>query len=160
MAVVLPDELKAAIGSSRADGFPILWPSVDETSQPTIAIYSSTHVHSDHELGIWLRTEDRGFLSRTGKNAKVFGWFRNTTTNVGCQIVGEARRVDHPATRDQIYRRARVRAQDGRGQGWRCGDRGHRPRHAAWPCDRFTRLTEASSKHSGGAGLASRLSAF
>ena len=103
MAVVLPDELKAAIDSSRADGFPILWASVDETGQPTIAIYGSTHVHSDHELAIWLRTEGRGFLSRTGKNAKVFGWFRNTTTNVGCQIVGEARRIDDPATRDQIY---------------------------------------------------------
>lgn len=99
MAVVLPDELKSAIDSSRADGFPMLWASVDETGQPTIAIYGSTHVHSDHELAIWLRTEGRGFLSRTGKNAKVFGWFRNTTTNVGCQIVGEARRVDDPATR-------------------------------------------------------------
>ncbi len=103
MAVVLPDELKSAIDSSRADGFPILWASVDETGQPTIAIYGSTHVHSDHELAIWLRSEGRGFLSRTGKNAKVFGWFRNTNTNVGCQIVGEARRVDDPATRDRVY---------------------------------------------------------
>lgn len=103
MAVVLPDELKAAIDASRADGFPILWASVDESGQPTIAIYGSTHVHSDHELGIWLRNEGRGFLSRTGKNAKVFGWFRNTATNVACQIVGEARRVDDPATRDRVY---------------------------------------------------------
>ncbi|MBM4411153.1 MAG: hypothetical protein FJ037_07515 [Chloroflexi bacterium] len=62
MAIVLPDELKAAIDSSRADGFPILWASVDESGQPTIAIYGSTHVHSDHELGIWLRNEGRGFL--------------------------------------------------------------------------------------------------
>lgn len=53
MAVVLPDELKAAIGSSRADGFPILWPSIDETSQPTIAIYGSTHVHSTPALTLW-----------------------------------------------------------------------------------------------------------
>ena len=103
MAVVLSDDLKAAINSSRADGFPVLWASVDESGQPTIAIYGSTHVHSDHELGLWLRNEGRGFLSRTGKNAKVFGWFRNTSSNVACQIVGEARRVTDAALRDRVY---------------------------------------------------------
>ncbi|MSQ29892.1 MAG: hypothetical protein EXR68_05330 [Dehalococcoidia bacterium] len=90
MAVVLPDE------------FPILWASVNETGQPLISTYGSTHMRSDHELGIWLRTEGRGFLSRTGKDAKVFGWFRNTATNIACQIGGEAHRVDDPAVRDRI----------------------------------------------------------
>ena len=48
MAVVLPEELKSAIDSSRADGFPMLWASVDELAP----IKKLAKLHYDPALSV------------------------------------------------------------------------------------------------------------
>jgi general stress protein 26 len=101
--VELTGEMREAINNAFTDGFPIVWSSVGEDRQPYLAFFGTTQAYSDHQLAIWMRTPERGFLRRIAENPKVAMLYRNTKTRFGMQIHGEARRVDDPEVKDRVW---------------------------------------------------------
>ncbi|MDP2327364.1 MAG: pyridoxamine 5'-phosphate oxidase family protein [Dehalococcoidia bacterium] len=106
MAIELTDEWKQALNSAFVDGCPILWSSTGSDGQSALNFFGSTQTYSDHQLGIWMRTPDRGFLQRISENPKVSMMYRNPATRLVVQIHGEARRADDQETKDRVYNAA------------------------------------------------------
>ena len=103
MPIQLTEDLKTAINNARADGFPMLIASVDETDQPSMSIRGSLHTHSDESLAIWVRNAEGGLLKSVAVHPKIALWYRNTTTNTAFLMHGEARRVDDEGVKRQVY---------------------------------------------------------
>jgi uncharacterized pyridoxamine 5'-phosphate oxidase family protein len=103
MAVELTEEFTTAINNAFTDGFPITWTSVGSDGQPTLAFFGTTQAYSDHEIAIWMRTTNRGFLARIEENPQVAMIYRNPAARLAFQIHGEARRVDDPAVKKHVY---------------------------------------------------------
>ncbi len=103
MAVALTDEMQEAINSAFTDGFPIVWASVGADGQPVLSFFGTTQAFSERELAIWMRTPERGFLSRIQENPRASMLYRNSKTRLGFQIHVEARRVDDPDVKQRVW---------------------------------------------------------
>ncbi len=101
--IQLPDDLKTAINNAFTDGYVITWTSVGADQQPSSNFFGTSQAFSDHELAIWMRTPERGFLQRIAENPKVTMMYRNPTTRLAFQIHGEARRVDDESVKRRVY---------------------------------------------------------
>ncbi|MCK9485120.1 MAG: pyridoxamine 5'-phosphate oxidase family protein [Dehalococcoidia bacterium] len=106
MAVSLTEEMRTAINNAFTDGFPIIWATTGADGQPVLGFFGTTQAYSDHEIGIWMRTPARGFLSRIAENPKATMLYRNTKTRMAFQIHVEARRVDDEAAKQTIWSNA------------------------------------------------------
>lgn len=103
MAVELTEEFQTAINNALADACPIIWTSTGADGQPSLGFFGTTQVYSDHEIAIWMRNTNRGFLARIEDNPKVAMMYRNGPARLSFQIHGEARRVDDPAVKKHVY---------------------------------------------------------
>jgi hypothetical protein len=103
VAIELSDEFKQAINNAFTDGCPIVWASTDAGGQASLNFFGTTQAYSDHELAIWMRTPDRGFLQRIAGNPQVAMMYRNPATRLAFQIHGEARHVDDEAVKTTVY---------------------------------------------------------
>lgn len=83
----LPDHL----GQRRRDG------------QPVLGYFGTTQAFSDHQIAIWMRTPERGFLKRIEENPKATMLYRNTQTRMSFQIHVEAKRVDDESVKKQVW---------------------------------------------------------
>ena len=106
MAVVLTDEFKTAINNAIADRAPIVVGSVDASGQPALSFRGSLQVYSDHEVGIWVRNQDGGFLKSIEGNPLIAMMYRNPETRLSFQMHGKARRVDDPEVKARVYESA------------------------------------------------------
>ncbi len=103
MAVELTDEFTTAINNALADGCPIIWTSVGAAGQPSLGFFGTTQVYSDHEIALWMRNTNRGFLARIEENPQVAMMYRNAAARLTFQIHGEARRIDDPTVKKHVY---------------------------------------------------------
>lgn len=103
MAVSLTEEMQTAINNAFTDGFPIIWATAGADGQPVLGYFGTTQAYSDHEIGIWMRTPERGFLSRIAENPKATMLYRNTQSRLSFQIHVEARRVDDEAVKKTVW---------------------------------------------------------
>lgn len=103
MAVQMPEEWQQAITSALSDGYPIVWASSGAEAQPHLAFFGTTQAYSDHEVALWMRNLDRGFLKRIAENPQVAMLYRNPQTRLSLQIHGEARHVDDPAVKQRVW---------------------------------------------------------
>lgn len=106
MAVELTEEFQTAINNAFTDGCPIVWTSAGADGQPSLAFFGTTQAYSEHEVAIWMRTTNRGFLTRIEENPKVAMLYRNAAARLAFQIHGEARRVDDPVVKKRVYESA------------------------------------------------------
>ena len=106
MAVELTEEFHTAINNAFTDGSPIIWTSVGADGQPSLGFFGTTQTYSDHEIALWMRTTNRGFLARIEENPQVAMMYRNAAARLTFQIHGEARRVDDPAVKKHVYESA------------------------------------------------------
>ncbi|MEX2375308.1 MAG: pyridoxamine 5'-phosphate oxidase family protein [Dehalococcoidia bacterium] len=114
MAVSLNEEMQEAINSAFTDGFPIVWATAGADQQPVLGFFGTTQAFSDHEIAVWMRTPERGFLGRIAENPKASFLYRNTTTRLSFQVHMECRRVDDDEIRTQVWTNSaeREREQD------------------------------------------------
>ncbi|MCK9496258.1 MAG: pyridoxamine 5'-phosphate oxidase family protein [Dehalococcoidia bacterium] len=114
MAVSLTPEMQQAINNAFVDGYPIIWASAGADGQPVLGFFGTTQAYSDHEIGVWMRTPERGFLARIAENPKATMLYRNTETRASFQIHVEAKRVDDEAVKQTVWSNAaeREREQD------------------------------------------------
>lgn len=114
MAVSLDEEMQTAINNAFTDGFPIVWATAGADQQPVLGFFGTTQAFSDHEIAVWMRTPERGFLGRIADNPKATLLYRNTESRVSFQVHMEARRVDDEAVRQKVWSSAaeREREQD------------------------------------------------
>jgi len=112
MAVSLSEEMQQAINSAFDDGFPIVWSSVGTDGQPVLSFFGTTQAYSDHQIAIWMRTPERGFLGRIAENPQAAMLFRNATTRMAFQIHVEAKRADDEAVKKQVWENSPQRERD------------------------------------------------
>ena len=114
MAVSLTDEMQQAINGAFDAGFSIVWASTDAEGQAVLNFFGTTQAYSDHQIAIWMRTPDRGFLTRIGQNPRAAMLLRNAETRVSFQVHVEAKRVDDEAVKKQVWENSpeRERNQD------------------------------------------------
>ncbi len=103
MPIVLTDEFKSAINNALTDKAPIIFAAVDSLGQPALSFRGSAQMHSDNEVGLWVRNQDGGFLNSIAANPRVAFQYRNPETRLAFQVHGEARRVDDDALKQAIY---------------------------------------------------------
>ncbi len=68
-----------------------------------MALRGSTHVHSDDQIGIWLRNVEGTTARALQANNKVALFYRNPATRLSFQMQGRAQLVDDPALTRRIY---------------------------------------------------------
>ena len=98
----LTDDMKTAINNALADGAPILMAAVQADGQPWIAFRGSAHVHSDDQMGIWLRNIEGHTARGLALNNKVALFYRRAG-GLSFQAQGRARLENEPALRQRIY---------------------------------------------------------
>ncbi len=102
MPLQLPDEFRNAINNSLADGAPIIMAAVQADGQPWISFRGSTHVHSDDQLGVWLRNIEGHTAGGLQANNKVALFYRKAG-GISFQVQGRARLENGPSVRQRIY---------------------------------------------------------
>ncbi|MFN8639007.1 MAG: pyridoxamine 5'-phosphate oxidase family protein [Dehalococcoidia bacterium] len=103
MPVALSDDMKNAINNALTDKAPLIFAAVDDLGQPALSFRGSAQVHSDNEVGLWVRNQDGGFLASIAANPRVAFQYRNPETRMAFQVHGEARRIDDEALKNAIY---------------------------------------------------------
>ena len=106
MAIELTEEFQTAINNAFTDGCPIIWTSAGTNGQPSLGFFGTTQTYSPHEIALWMRNTNRGFLARIEENPQVAMMYRNAAARLPFQIHGEARRVDDPAVKKHVYESA------------------------------------------------------
>jgi len=103
MPVSLTEEMQEGINNAFTDGFPIVWATTGADQQPVLGFFGTTQAFSDHQIAIWMRTPERGFLKRIEENPRASMLYRNSKTRLAFQIHVEAKRVDDEAVKKQVW---------------------------------------------------------
>jgi len=103
VAIDLSEEWQQAITDAFVDGFPIVWASTGADGQANLNFFGTTQALNNHQIALWMRTPERGFLKRIGENPQVAMLFRNPKTRLSLHIHGEAHHVDDPAIKQQVW---------------------------------------------------------
>ncbi len=101
--IQLTDEMQTAINNAFTDGHPIIWATAGTDGQPSLGFFGTTQAYSDHEIALWMRTPQRGFLKRIAENPRATMLYRNAATRLAFQIHGEARVANDPDIDRQVY---------------------------------------------------------
>ena len=101
--IALTDEMRARLASALADGHPVIAATVDESGQPKLSYFGSTHVHSDDQLAIWVRDPEGGTLRRLRSNPRMTFLYRHPIDRVRWIFEGRARPLEQGEERDRVY---------------------------------------------------------
>jgi hypothetical protein len=99
----LTPEVRKAVNEALADSLPITLAYVDAEGVPHLSPRGSVHVHGDHELAIWVRDPEGGFLKALGTHPAVALWYRNPANRSNYQFTGRAHVVADEAATRAIY---------------------------------------------------------
>lgn len=99
----LPGEIREAVNKALEEGAPVIVAYVDEEGQPSLSFRGSTHVHSDTQLGIWVRNPEGGLLRSLEKNPRVSLLYRSREKRMTLQFRGRAHVETDDAVRDHMY---------------------------------------------------------
>ena len=103
MAVQLTDEMRDALASALADGFPVMSASAYASGQPSLAYFGTAQVFDGERLAVWVRNPQAGFLRRIAANPQVALLYRNPRTRTSWQFHGLARVSTDEAVRRTVY---------------------------------------------------------
>ncbi len=101
--VKLTDDIIEAVNGAYDAGAPPLVAYVDEEGQPSLSIRGSCHVHSDHQLALWVRNRQGGLLKALQKNPRISVMVRiaETRTTLNFRTVGTV--DESEAGREKVY---------------------------------------------------------
>lgn len=100
--IVVPDNLRAAVSSASADGFPIVAATVDPDGQPELAFYGSTQPLGEGGLALWARRPEN-LLKRMETNPRISFIYFNRTTHVAAKFFGTASVISDEAGRTAVF---------------------------------------------------------
>jgi hypothetical protein len=112
MPLVLTPEIKELVNNGLTSGNPLVLAVVDGDNKPSLSFRGSTQVHSDDQLGLWIRNTSGGTIEAIKKNPHVALMYRSTATPL-LQFQGRARVVTDEAERTSVYDRAPERERAG-----------------------------------------------
>ena len=78
----LLDEMRTRLATALVDGNPVIAATVDESGQPKLSFFGSTHVHSPDQLALWVRNPEAGTLSRLAANPRMSFLYRHAADRV------------------------------------------------------------------------------
>lgn len=99
----IPDFVRGLVNAALANGTPITVAYVDENGQPVQSLRGSTHVHSDHQLAIWLRNPESGIARALQHNPRLSLLYRDSKTRTTLIFQGRGRIESDPEVRDRVY---------------------------------------------------------
>jgi hypothetical protein len=103
MAVLLTNEMRDALASALADGFPVMSASAYGSGQPSLAYFGTAQVFDSERLAVWVRNPQAGFLRRIAENPQVALLYRNPRTRTSWQFHGLARVSVDDAVRRAVF---------------------------------------------------------
>ena len=112
MPVSLSNEMQHAINQAFDDGYPIVWGTVGADGQPVLGFFGTTQALSDHEIAVWMRVPERGFLGRIADNPQASLLYRNVGTRLAFQIHVAVRRVDDPEVARLVWENSAERERE------------------------------------------------
>ncbi len=95
--------MRQAVNEALNDSLPMTLAYVDGSGVPHLSLRGSVHVHGDHELAIWVRDPEGGFLQALGEHPSVVLWYRNPATRATYLFTGQARVVTDAAATRAVY---------------------------------------------------------
>jgi hypothetical protein len=99
----LTPAMRQAVNEALNDSLPMTLAYVDGSGVPHLSLRGSVHVHGDHELAIWVRDPEGGFLQALGDHPSVVLWYRNPATRATYLFTGQARVVADVAATRAVY---------------------------------------------------------
>jgi Pyridoxamine 5'-phosphate oxidase len=99
----LTPAMRQAVNEALNDSLPMTLAYVDGSGVPHLSLRGSVHVHGDHELAIWVRDPEGGFLQALGDHPSVVLWYRNPATRATYLFTGQARVVADAAATRAVY---------------------------------------------------------
>ena len=106
----LTPEIKELINAGLTSGNPLLLAVVDKENKPVLSFRGSTQVHSDDQLGFWLRNTGGGTVEAIRHNPNVAFMYRSATTPF-LQFKGRARIATDETERKKVFEAAPEREQ-------------------------------------------------
>jgi hypothetical protein len=105
MTLVLTPEVKDLVNNGLASGNPLAFAVVTPENKPVLSFRGSTQVHSDDQLGLWVRSGSGTTLDAIKKNPNVALIYRSATTPL-VQFQGRARIATDESERTSIFDRS------------------------------------------------------
>jgi hypothetical protein len=100
--VKLTQEIKELVNGALESGNPILLAVVDSDNRPVLSFRGSTAVHSDDQLGLWIRNNQGGTIEAIKRNPQVALMYRSATVPM-LQFQGRARIATDAAERNRVF---------------------------------------------------------
>ena len=99
----MPAALMQRVDNALAARHPMVVAIADADGQPMLSFRGSTQAFSDHELALWVRNADGGFMAAIAHNPKVALMYRDEDSRATFQFQGHARVAADQATRAAVY---------------------------------------------------------
>ena len=101
-SLVLTQEIKDLVNGSLESGSPILLAAVDASGRPVLSFRGSTTVHSDDQLGLWIRNVTGGTIEAIKHNPQVALMYRSATIPL-LRFEGRARVATGESERNAVF---------------------------------------------------------
>jgi hypothetical protein len=101
-SLVLTQEIKDLVNGSLESGNPILLAAVDASGRPVLSFRGSTTVHSDDQLGLWIRNVTGGTIEAIKHNPQVALMYRSATIPL-LRFEGRARVATGESERNAVF---------------------------------------------------------
>jgi len=101
----LTPEIKALVNDSLTSGNPMVLAAVDANRRPLLSFRGSAAVHSDDQIGLWIRNNQGGTIEAIKGNPQVAMMYRSATVPM-LQFQGRARIVADTAQRNRVFEAA------------------------------------------------------
>jgi hypothetical protein len=110
MPIQLTQEIRDLVNNGLASGNPLVLAVVTALNRPRLSFRGSTQVHSDDQLGFWLRNTGGETIDAIRHNPNVAMMYRSATTPM-LQFIGRARIATDEQERARVYESAPEREQ-------------------------------------------------
>ena len=101
-SLVLTQEIKDLVNGSLESGNPILLAAVGPSGRPVLSFRGSTTVHSDDQLGLWVRNLAGGTIEAITHNPHVALMYRSSTIPL-LRFEGRARVANGESERNAVF---------------------------------------------------------
>jgi Pyridoxamine 5'-phosphate oxidase len=101
--LVIPEDVARYVNEARDAGKPMVFCYIAPDGRPVASVRGSVHVHSSHELSMWVRHAGGDLAQAIAVNPNVVMLYRDNDDRNTFTLNGRARIVDDEAAREQVY---------------------------------------------------------
>lgn len=100
---VIPEDVARRVNEARNAGKPMVLCYIAPDGRPVASLRGSVHVHSDDQLGIWVRHAQGDLVKAVAQNPNVTLLYRDSDDRTTFTFNGRAAVSDDETVRKQVY---------------------------------------------------------